>query len=294
MKNIKLIILTALMSVFIIGCRNAETDKESAPIPDRTGSQITGENLSKTVSVQDTKGDLITQDLPQINDQRMIIRTGTMNLEVENFEEAERNLTESVKRLGGYLANSSLNQYQNGKKYGTLVLKVPAGKFDELVSEAGKNGKVISQNVSSNDITEEFVDLESRLKTQKELEQRLIKILNEKASRLAEVIEVEEKLASVRQKIENIEGRMKLLKSQSDYSTLTVTLSEQAFLETVSGGGFFHEIWQAVKKGLKGFTGVLTVSITVLIAVLPVIFFLLAVFWIIKRMLKKRKQLSGK
>jgi hypothetical protein len=152
----------------------------------------------------------------------------------------------------------------------------------------------MSQNVASNDITEEFVDLESRLKTQKELEQRLIKILNEKASRLAEVIEVEEKLASVRQKIENIEGRMKLLKSQSDYSTLTVTISEQAFLETVSGGGFFHEILKAVKDGLKGFTSVLTVSITVLIAILPVIFFVLAVFWIIKRMLKKRKQLSGK
>ncbi|MCU0373650.1 MAG: DUF4349 domain-containing protein [Ignavibacteria bacterium] len=294
MKNIKILFLAVLLSVFITGCRNAETDKESAPIPERTGSQITGENLSKTVSVQDTKGDLKDLDLPQIKDQRMIIRTGTMNLEVEKFEEAERILTETVKRLGGYVANSSLNQYQNGKKYGTLVLKVPAVKFDELVSEAGKNGKVMSQNVASNDITEEFVDLESRLKTQKELEQRLIKILNEKASRLAEVIEVEEKLASVRQKIENIEGRMKLLKSQSDYSTLTVTISEQAFLETVSGGGFFHEILKAVKDGLKGFTSVLTVSITVLIAILPVIFFVLAVFWIIKRMLKKRKQLSGK
>lgn len=294
MKNIKFLIPVLLLSVLIIGCRDAETDKESAPTPNQTGSQLTEEKLSKNVSIQETKGDLTAQDIPQVKDQRMIIRTGTMNLEVEKFEEAEKNLAETVKKLGGYVANSSLNQYQNGKKYGTLVLKVPAGKFDELVSEAGKNGKVMSQNVSSNDITEEYVDLESRVKTQKELEQRLIKILNEKASRLAEIIEVEEKLASVRQKIENIEGRMKLLKSQSDYSTLTVTLSEQAFLETVSGGGFFHEIWKAVKDGLKGFTSVLTVSITVLIALLPVIFFVFAVLWIIKRMIEKRKRVSGK
>ncbi|MCI0474191.1 MAG: DUF4349 domain-containing protein, partial [Ignavibacteria bacterium] len=253
-------------------------------------SHLTEENISKTVSVQDTKGDLKEQDITQIKDQRMIIRTGTMSLEVEKFEETEKNLAETVKRLGGYVANSSLNQYQNGKKYGTLVMKVPAGKFDELVSETGKNGIVMSQNVTSNDITEEYVDLESRVKTQKELEQRLIRILNEKASRLAEVIEVEEKLASVRQKIENIEGKMKLLKSQSDYSTLTVTISEQAFLETVSGGGFFDEIRKAINKGLKGFTSVLTVSITVVIALLPVVFFVLAVFWIVRRMYKKRRQ----
>jgi len=278
----------------ITGCKDAVTDKEGAPVPNQTGSHLTEEKLSKTINVQDIKSDLKDQDIPQVKDQRMIIRTGTMNLEVEKFEEAEKNLTETVKRLGGYMANSSLNQYQNGKKYGTLVLKVPAGRFDELISETGKTGKVMSQNVSSNDITEEYVDLESRVKTQKELEQRLIKLLNEKASRLAEVIEVEEKLASVRQKIESIEGRMKLLKSQSDFSTLTVTLSEQAFLETVSGGGFFDEIRKAINKGLKGFTSVLTVSITVLIALLPVIFFVLAVVWIIRRMLKKRKQGSGK
>jgi len=294
MKNIKSIIFIALLSVMITGCKDAVTDKEGAPVPNQTGSHLTEEKLSKTINVQDIKSDLKDQDIPQVKDQRMIIRTGTMNLEVEKFEEAEKNLTETVKRLGGYMANSSLNQYQNGKKYGTLVLKVPAGRFDELISETGKTGKVMSQNVSSNDITEEYVDLESRVKTQKELEQRLIKLLNEKASRLAEVIEVEEKLASVRQKIESIEGRMKLLKSQSDFSTLTVTLSEQAFLETVSGGGFFDEIRKAINKGLKGFTSVLTVSITVLIALLPVIFFVLAVVWIIRRMLKKRKQGSGK
>lgn len=291
------IVLIILFAAFVIsGCENKQ-DTESLPSPNtmkEKTSQYKSEETKQDVKSSGINLEQQTQKtgdekIPDVRQNRMIIKTGTMKLEVEKFEDAESKLNETVKKLGGYVSNSTSNQYASGKKYGSLTLKVPADKFDALIGEVSGFGKVMSQNIQASDITEEYVDLEARLKTQKELEERLIKLLNDKASKLAEVIEVEEKLASVRQKIESIEGRMKLLKSQSDLSTLTVSVYEPSMLDTSSGGGFFYELWQAVKKGLKGFTNVLAASITILIAIIPIVIFVLFIVWLIRKIFFRKK-----
>lgn len=300
MKTKKLFFATFIILVLFWGCEKKDSIIQKDSATDKTSPTLEQpENRNSSPKIQNSsfKDQNIKTDnskdetLPDITQQRMIIRTGTMEMEVDKFDESEIKFKEVVKKFGGYIANSNSSQRSNGKKYGTIELKVPADKYDAMILEINSFGKVISQKINSNDITSEYVDLESRLKTQKELEQRLLKLLNEKAVKLSDVIEVEEKLASVRQKIEGFEGRMKMLKSQSDLSTLTVTYSEQSLLDTSSGGGFWYEIGQAIKKGLSGFTSVLTVSITILIALIPIIIFVLIVIWIIKRIInKKRKQ----
>lgn len=242
------------------------------------------ENVTKKDAVLKTD-----EKIPDVKDQRMIIRTGSVSIETDKYDDAENKINDVVKKYNGFIANSKSTVNSSGNKSGTITVKVPADKYDALISEVSKIGKVMNQNIQANDVTEEYVDLESRLKTQKELEQRLIKLLNEKASRLAEVIEVEEKLASVRQKIEAYEGKMKVLKSQSDLSTLTISVYEPSMISTSTGGGFFYELGQAVKKGLSGFTNVLAVSITLIIAVIPVAVFAFIVFWIIKRIIRKKR-----
>lgn len=251
------------------------------------------DNLSKSTNqsgnLPDALKNKIEEKIPDVKDQRMIIKTGSLSVEVDKYDEAELKINDIVKRYNGFIANSKSSQNSNGNKSGTITLKIPADKFDAVISDVTKVGKVMNQNIQANDITEEYVDLEARLKTQKELEQRLIKLLNEKASRLSEVIEVEEKLASVRQKIESFEGRMKLLKSQSDLSTLTVSVYEPSMISTSSGGGFFYELGQAIKKGLSGFTNVLAVSITLFIAIIPIIVIVLILVWSIRKIIKNRR-----
>ena len=229
------------------------------------------------------------EKIPDVKDQRMIIRTGSLSIETDKYDDAEKKITDIVNKYSGFISNSKSTVNSSGNKSGTITVKVPADKYDALISDVSKIGKVMNQNIQANDVTEEYVDLESRLKTQKELEQRLIKLLSEKASKLAEVIEVEDKLASVRQKIESYEGKMKLLKSQSDLSTLTISVYEPSMISTSSGGGFFYELGQAVKKGLSGFTNVLAVSITILIAIIPILAIIFMIFLIIKRIIKNRK-----
>ncbi|MCE1165745.1 MAG: DUF4349 domain-containing protein [Bacteroidetes bacterium] len=298
MKSGHFLIVLIIAAALFAGCEKQLSDKQQAPLPNTT-STVSGKD---NVSV-DKKEVKVLKDVayPEFSDdkmlgatiQRMIVKTGTMNLEVDKYDDAESRLNETVKKYGGYVSGASSNQNTGGKKSGTITLKVPVDKYDAFVSEVSGYGKVLSTNIQARDVTEEYVDLETRLKTQKELEERLLKLLNDKTSKLSDVIEIEEKLANVRQKIEGIDAKMKVLKSQSDMSTLTVSVYEPSMLDTSSGGGFFYELGQSVKKGLKGFTSVLGYSITILIALIPVFIFVFIVVWLIRKFFFRRKKVQA-
>lgn len=303
MKNPKFKAVLIFLSLFILvsGCQhkdkeiistqpNVITEDRDIKKSDEAPTTTMQKTMTGAKETDKNVGNIPTQNAQNVDvTKRMIIRTGSMGVEVEKFDDAARIVTDVVKKNGGYISNTTSSQNSSGKKQGTLVLKVPADKYDALISEVSAVGKVMSQNINANDITEEFIDLEARQKTQKELEQRLLKLLSEKTARLTDVVEVEQKLASVRQVIESIDGRLRYLKNQSEMSTLTLSLYEPAMLTTSSGGGFFYELGQGVKSGLRGFTDILRGMITLVIALLPLIILALILFWIIRRIIKKKK-----
>ncbi|MFA7360693.1 MAG: DUF4349 domain-containing protein [Candidatus Kapaibacterium sp.] len=295
MRKISFYLVMPVLFVFILfGCEN-ESDKQpvnvekSTELMQESGVRHNESSTLKSGNLSDNKS-AAEDKLPEIKDQRMIIKTGSLSLDIEKYDDTETRILEIIKTHGGFVSKSNNTVNASGSKSGTITVKVPADKFDLLVAEISRIGKVVNQNIQASDVTEEYVDLESRLKTQKELEQRLLKLLDEKAVKLSDIIEVEEKLASVRQKIEGIEGKMKLLRSQSDLSTLTINVYEPSMLSTSSGGGFFYELKQAIKKGLSGFTKVLAVLIVFIISVIPVLLLAYVVYRIIKSILKRRKQ----
>ncbi|HMQ78065.1 MAG TPA: DUF4349 domain-containing protein [Ignavibacteria bacterium] len=221
-------------------------------------------------------------------DKRMIIRTGTMSIENDSFDETELKAKEIAKNLGGFITNSTAQVNQSGKKQGTLTIRVQADKYDALLAELAKTGKVMNQNITGRDVTEEYVDAEARLKTQRELETRLLQLLAEKTANLTAVVEVEQKLANVRENIERTEGRMRMLKDQASFSTITLSIYEPAILNT-SSGGFFYELERGFEKGLTGFTKVLAGIITFVIAMAPILAILGFIVYIVIRVVKKRK-----
>lgn len=292
MKKLQIFLALVLFIAFAVsGC---EEKGQQLSVEDK--SVKSNEVIPKNSSLKNTDQSGVQNEISGNEDKipdsqkRMIIKTGSMNLEADKYDESETRINEVVKANGGYISLSRSSINAQGIKSGTITVKVPADKFDFAVNEVSKIGKVTNQNINTNDVTEEYVDLESRLNTQKELEKRLLSLLNDKAVKLSDVIEVEEKLASVRQKIEGIEGKLKLLKSQSDMSTLTINISEPSLLGTSSGEGFFHDIGQAFKKGLTGFTNVLSVLITLLIAIIPIAVIVYIAYRIVKSAIKRRKQ----
>jgi len=288
---------TALVLLFLIfiGCNVKEkpSNDNEAPVSEETGKndKITTTGTERMMNIADLQS--VINKEPEINyntqDKRMIIRTGTMSVEVDKYDETESKIKDIVNRFTGYITNSASNLNANGKKQGTITIRVASEKYDAMLSELSKIGKVMNQNISGKDVTEEYMDAEARLKTQRELEQRLLKLLAEKTAKLTDVVDVEQKLAGVRENIEKTEGRMKYLKDQASYSTLSVSVYEPSLLVTSTGGGFFYEIEQSFKKGLEGFTKVLSGIITFVIALIPVIVILGIGYTILRKILKKRK-----
>lgn len=302
-SNIFLAYVAIIVSVVIyIGCNQKNSDIGGIP-PQTQESQKTvndrtlDEPRTKDADVTGTMNKQVTnmvdkepteQNIYNTQDKRMIIRSGTMSVEVDKYDETEGRVKEIARKYSGYVTNSNSQLNVNGKKQGTITLRVPSEKFEGLLGELRQTGKVMNENISGRDVTEEYMDSEARLKTQKELEERLLKLLTEKTARLTDVVEVEQKLSGVRENIEKTEGRMKYLKDQAFYSTLAVSLYEPSLLTTSTGGGFFYEIEQSFRKGLNGFTAVLTGIITGLIALLPILIIAFLIIYLIVRYLKKK------
>jgi len=293
-------LITALIIsgiVTIYGCKsqsdmNYKSDNEPVKPPpsgtmeknaDTKLSAITVDNETKQVNYKQQEQNYNTQD------KRMIIRSGTMSLEVDKYDDTEAKVKQVVIEFNGYITNSNAMVNTSGKKQGTITLRVSSDKFDAVVAELSKIGKVMNQNITGNDVTEEYMDSEARMKTQQELESRLLKLLQEKTASLTSVVEVEQKLAAVRENIERTQGRMKYLKDQASYSTLAISVYEPAMLQTSTGGGFFYELGQSVKKGLSGFTAVLSGIITFVIAFTPILLVMALIGYIVRRFLKKRR-----
>jgi hypothetical protein len=305
MKYIKIFAIVVILPYIVaaFGCQNSGKQQESQqqnivvtdlepPPTGLTNSPKVDEKFA-TDKIEDGSFQQINYQTPTDNfntqDKRMIIRSGTMNLEAESFNEAEGKIKQIVNSTGGYITNSSSQVNASGKKQGAITIRVSANKFDDLLGQLAGIGKVVNQNISGKDVTEEYMDANARLKTQRELESRLLKLLAEKTSNLTSVVEVEQKLAGVRENIEKTEGRMRYLKDQASYSTLTVSVFEPSMLVTSSGGGFFYELGESIEKGLTGFTKVLSGIITFIIAFSPVLAIGFIVFYFVRRYFKKRK-----
>lgn len=290
MKAKKLIFVIFAFAI-LSGCGNKseksslDTDSKLSGTLSETNSPSTSEKIIQVNDNKQISSELMT---PVFKD-RMIIRTGAMSLETENFTETEKTITELASRFSGYITNSGSSVNTSGKRQGTVEARIPSQNFDNFISEAENSGKVISLNINGNDITEEYIDTDARCKTQKALEERLIKLLEEKTAKLTDVVEVEEKLADVRAQIESMEGRMRFLKSQSDYSTLTVSIFEPSLLQTSTGGGFFYEIEDAFGKGLNGFTEVLSGLITFIVAFSPLLIIGIFIYIMVKKYFRNRK-----
>jgi hypothetical protein len=156
----------------------------------------------------------------------MVIRTGYAAVEVDSLEPAVATLRLTAQRLGGYVANTTVTAGREQRQTAMLEVKVPAARFDELVSGLRPLGRVESVNVTAEDVGEEYVDVTARIANARRLEERLIDLLATRTGKLQDVLNVERELARVREEIERHEGRLRFLKTRTSLSTLSVSIHE--------------------------------------------------------------------
>jgi hypothetical protein len=154
---------------------------------------------------------------------RKIIRNADLTLEAESPEGSLQKITAVAESKGGFVVESqetSSDVKTTEHDIVTMTVRVPAERFNEALDEIRKSAtRVIVENVKGEDVTEEFIDIEARLKAEKALEAQFIEIMK-RANSVQDALDVQRQLADVRGEIEKIEGRKRFLENQSSLSTI--------------------------------------------------------------------------
>lgn len=152
---------------------------------------------------------------------RQLIKEGNISFECENVQHTKAAVEKICKSLGAYTSSEGQDSYGEHLTYHQTI-RIPAIKFDTLLFLLEKLAiKIDSKDINTRDVTDEFIDLDTRLKTKKELEDRYRDILKQARS-VQEVLAVEREIGNVRSEIESMEGRLNYLKDRIALSTLTI------------------------------------------------------------------------
>jgi hypothetical protein len=176
--------------------------------------------------------------------ERKIIKEGEIAFETTTLYETESLITKTVNEMGGYIANDNVFSNEDRITH-RLTVRVPADKFDQLLRRISESAeKIDRKNISVIDVTEEYIDIEARIKTKKELENRYKELLV-KAKTVEDLLSIEKEIGTLRTEIESIEGRLRYLQDRVSLSSLTI----EYYQLTASSFGFLSKLGRAFVTG---------------------------------------------
>ncbi len=158
---------------------------------------------------------------------RQIIYRASVNLSVKNFTETDRKIGVLVDESGGYVSQFNEDRSYGVQRGGRWTIRVPVAKFTWLLDQVGQLGIAERRDVQSQDVTEEYVDLESRLKNKQTLESRLLELVSKRGDEIKDVLALESELSRVREEIEKIQGRLRYLTDRVALTTIEISAYER-------------------------------------------------------------------
>jgi hypothetical protein len=239
------------------------TDGNIGPKGKKTPQQIEAEEgFGGEKDKELKKGD--KEPAPGQAPRKIIIRSGDMDFEVDSFDAAVVVITRLVIQIkGGYVDTVNSKMLDNGKVRGSVVVRVPPDKLDQLIldlrKDLGKFGELKGQRIASLDITKKYTDMESRLRGARTMEERFLKIIRDGKGEIKDLIAAEKELGVWRLIIEEMEGELRYWSNQAALSTLTINVAEKeiqraAFVtecERVQAGLEVEDVDKALRDAQK-------------------------------------------
>ena len=200
--------------------------------------------------------------------ERKIIYNATLDFVVEEFDEVPASIESLVRGHDAWVAKSTLDTDTGRPRRGTWTVRVPVARYADFLQAAGSLGELQRKGQESREVTAEYFDLETRIRSKGVAEERLLKHLTDSTGKLDEILNVERELGRVRTEIEQMQGQMRMLQDLTALSTVTITVQERRGYVPVESPSFRTEIvraWQetiavllSVGKGLVLLTVVAT------------------------------------
>jgi hypothetical protein len=284
-KPLKILIpiLVILGLVLTAGCASQESQMPPTPSTVPVAPEASGKYYGEAESPY-TITDSGNADID-----RRLVKTGYITLEVNDITESMAGVTSIAIELGGYVVSSN----ESGDKditYGRISIRVPADRFDEAFERLRKLAvKVTNKSTDSQDVTEEYSDLQAQLRNLEATEAQYLELLK-KAETVEDILAVQRELSNVRRQIEQIKGRIQYLERTSDMALIEINLQKT---RPISGTGW--SALETLKSAIRGFTafGKALANIVIWLAIFsPVWIIILVVVLYFTRWRKKKAKTS--
>ncbi|MGV3697764.1 DUF4349 domain-containing protein [Flavobacterium sp.] len=291
MKPIALI--CSFFTLLFFSCNRADANADSsivavkasyAPSYDETAVEaVDTAAAAADVAPQEREMDLKVPE--RVNVETKIIKSGNLRYQSDDLDKTYNQIREAAKKYNAAIKNDS--QYSGDYEVSrNLTIRIPNENFDAFIADISKGVAYFDlKEISSQDVTEEYIDVASRIKTKKVLEERYYELLK-KANKVSEMLEIEKKLSEIREEIEAKEGRLRYLENKVSMSTLSVEFYKpvaKGRKATVSYGG------KIANAFVSGFNGISNFFIT-LLGIWPVIVTLVVLILLIRKKFKRKNK----
>ena len=232
---------------------------------------------------------------------RKLIKNVNMSVETEDYTQLVTDIQEQVAALGGYIEQfESYNENSIGGRSANLTLRIPADQLDSFVTRVDEVSNVISRQESVEDVTLQYVDLESHRKMLRQEQERLLSLM-EQAETIEDIITLESRLTEVRYQLESMEAQLRSMDNQVNYSTVYLYINEVTRLTPQEEKGTwerirtgFSENMYRVGHGLKEFGIGFIISLPVLFVFVIIILIIIIILRIRIRITRKREEENRK
>lgn len=301
-----------LFATFVSGCGSSTAVTEQAYVSEEAKSaagdnMYTSDSVAPAVAEEANAADASTTstgtpvvDENAANTERKLIKNVSLDMETQEYDTLMNTIQARIKDFGGYV--EALNAYNGSIQYESLrsasiTARIPVDKLDEFIKVVGEVSNITNRSESVQDVTLQYVDMESHKKMLLEEQQRLMELL-ETAETMEDIIALESKLADVRYQIESMETQIRTYDNMVDYSTVYLNINEVELYTPEQEAGIWERIADgfvknvyAVWNGVKNFFVLVLVSIPYLI-VIGLVFLLL--WFLLKAMAKSRRKKKEK
>ena len=228
MRKISVSLFMIFLILIVSACSSSEESKmDSSGSSSKEMSNADFAEKSENPAPEEKTVQNDSKTAAPVPQNRKVIYTADMSVRVKSYQEAVSSIQKTLASLGGYVMESNTYSGEEDQpQEGTLTVKVPQEAFQSFLNTVEKGSiKVENQTVSGQDVTEEYVDLESRLKSKKTVEERLLSFMKE-AQKTEDLLKISNDLSAVQEEIEQLTGRINYLNNQTAFATVSIHLSE--------------------------------------------------------------------
>ncbi len=291
-KHVLPLFISILIFAACGGMAMEEASYAPEPAMDYAEAEMAGDYDDGVSYSNDRAANEAIEAQTEIPQQRLIIRTADMSIVVADTEAAMNTIAQMVEENGGWVVNSSVYQYSDTAMTGDITVRVPAEGFNSATEAIrGLAIEVQRESTSGQDVTEEFVDLSSRLENLESTAARVRSFLDE-AKTVEEALAVNQELSRLEGEIEVIKGRMQFLSQSAAFSTISIHLTPDEASRPVEVAGWRPEgvAKDAVESLINFLQFMVEALIWIVIFLLPVLLILGVPIWLFVRFVRSRRR----